>query len=155
MTEIARDVVIVGAGSAGLTAANDLRMAGLSVAVLDAHDRISEALDERAHLLAERLGEDVLLGRPVHALNWSTTPSVIAAAEGLTVHARFGILAHQPASGPAAITVEPAVTAFPASAPPDLDRVPGRTSSTAPIHFAPSDDLARMAASAIIETIRS
>ena len=31
MAEITRDVLIVGAGAAGLTAANDLRKAGLSL----------------------------------------------------------------------------------------------------------------------------
>lgn len=40
MTEINRDVVIVGAGAAGTTAGNELRKAGLSVAVLEARDRV-------------------------------------------------------------------------------------------------------------------
>ncbi len=44
MTEITRDVVVIGAGAAGLTAANDLRAAGLSVAVLEARDRIGGRL---------------------------------------------------------------------------------------------------------------
>mgnify|MGYP001104132597 FL=1 len=44
MNEITRDVVVIGAGAAGLTAANTLRGAGLSVAVLEARDRVGGRL---------------------------------------------------------------------------------------------------------------
>jgi putrescine oxidase len=43
-TEITRDVVVVGAGAAGLTAANELRARGLSVAVVEARDRVGGRL---------------------------------------------------------------------------------------------------------------
>ena len=40
MTAITRDVVIIGAGPSGLSAAHELKKAGLSVAVLEARDRV-------------------------------------------------------------------------------------------------------------------
>src|SRR6478735_8999661 len=44
MTELTRDVVIIGAGAAGTTAADELKKAGLSVVVLEARDRVGGRL---------------------------------------------------------------------------------------------------------------
>ena len=44
MSAIERDVVIIGAGASGLTAATELKKAGLTVAVLEARDRVGGRL---------------------------------------------------------------------------------------------------------------
>ena len=44
MSSIERDVVIIGAGASGLTAATELKKAGLTVAVLEARDRVGGRL---------------------------------------------------------------------------------------------------------------
>ena len=44
MQKIERDVVVIGAGASGLTAATELRKAGLTVAVLEARDRVGGRL---------------------------------------------------------------------------------------------------------------
>jgi len=44
MNELTREVVVIGAGAAGLTAANELKKAGLSVAVLEARKRVGGRL---------------------------------------------------------------------------------------------------------------
>jgi putrescine oxidase len=59
MTRIERDVVVIGAGACGLTAATQLRAAGASVVVLEARDRVGGRLwtDESSGALLELGGQ--------------------------------------------------------------------------------------------------
>src|SRR5271163_4261164 len=65
MTEVTHDVVVVGAGMAGLTAARTLAEAGLKVLVLEAQDRIGGRIWTR-HVGDEaiELGAEFIHGRP-------------------------------------------------------------------------------------------
>ena len=63
MQSLERDIVVIGAGPSGLTAAWELRKAGLSVAVLEARDRIGDRLRRTPSWKAESLSR--LCGRPV------------------------------------------------------------------------------------------
>ena len=64
--------------------------------------RVVGGLQQVPLLLAERLGDDVLLGQPVRSLEWSDpssgsgTGGVVAVTDRTTVRARFAILAHAP-----------------------------------------------------------
>ena len=65
MRETADDVVVVGAGMAGLTAARALAEAGLRVAVVEARERIGgRILTERVGGEAIELGAEFIHGRP-------------------------------------------------------------------------------------------
>src|SRR5260370_42188958 len=65
MTDSAHDVVVVGAGMAGLTAARGLAEAGLKVLVVEAQDRIGGRIWTR-HVGDEaiELGAEFIHGRP-------------------------------------------------------------------------------------------
>ncbi|TNM60002.1 FAD-dependent oxidoreductase [Streptomyces sp. NP160] len=81
--ELDVDVVVVGAGAAGLTAATDLRRAGLSVVVLEARDRVGG-----------RLHTDVVDGAVLEVGGQWVSPdqtALLATLDelGLTTHPRF------------------------------------------------------------------
>lgn len=67
MTEEA-DVIIIGAGAAGLTAARELSIAGLSVIVLEARDRIGGRINTHRDSYPIELGAEFVHGKPPETL---------------------------------------------------------------------------------------
>ncbi|KHK98950.1 Putrescine oxidase [Microbacterium mangrovi] len=67
----------------------------LAVAGARSARRVAGGMQQVPLLLAERLGEDVLLEQPVHELRWDAD-GVSAVAESVTVHARWAVLAYAP-----------------------------------------------------------
>lgn len=59
-------------------------------------ERVVGGLQQVPLLLAERLGDDVLLGQPVHTVDWSESGVTVLTDGGLTVRGRFVVLAHAP-----------------------------------------------------------
>ncbi|MDY0908888.1 NAD(P)/FAD-dependent oxidoreductase [Microbacterium sp. CFBP9034] len=59
-------------------------------------ERVVGGLQQVPLLLAERLGDDVMLGEPVTEVHWSDDGVRVVSDEGLAVNARFVILAHAP-----------------------------------------------------------
>ena len=59
-------------------------------------ERVVGGLQQVPLLLAERLGDDVMLEQPVHTIQWSDDGVTVLTDGGLTVRARFAILAHAP-----------------------------------------------------------
>ncbi|MFF2675493.1 flavin monoamine oxidase family protein [Arthrobacter koreensis] len=59
--------------------------------------RVAGGMQQVSERMAAELGEDVILGAPVRTLRWSEEgPSVTAEADGVTVHARYAIMAVPP-----------------------------------------------------------
>lgn len=78
------DVLILGAGMAGLTAARTLAQAGLRVLVLEAQQRVGgRILTERAHGKTIELGAEFVHGRPQELLD-------LIHEAGLTLYERTG-----------------------------------------------------------------
>src|ERR1700679_1989687 len=66
MTDKTHDVVVIGAGMAGLTAARKLAEAGVEVLVIEAQDRIGgRILTEHVGGEAIELGAEFIHGRPL------------------------------------------------------------------------------------------
>jgi monoamine oxidase len=78
---IRADVVVIGAGAAGLAAAKDLAEAGLSVAVLDARDRTGgriATVRDRSWPLPVELGPEFIHGRPPETLSLLRSTGLLA-----------------------------------------------------------------------------
>jgi len=59
--------------------------------------RVAGGMQQVSERMAAELGEDVVLGAPVRTLRWNAEgPSVTAEADGVTVHARYAIMAVPP-----------------------------------------------------------
>ncbi|MGZ3678897.1 MAG: flavin monoamine oxidase family protein [Ktedonobacterales bacterium] len=81
------DVIVIGAGAAGLAAAHTLSLHGRSVAILEARDRIGGriyTLRPSAYDLPIELGAEFIHGRPPETF-------AIAQAAGLTICERIGV----------------------------------------------------------------
>ncbi len=59
--------------------------------------RVAGGMQQVSERMAAELGDDVVLGAPVRTLRWNAEgPSVTAEADGVTVHARYAIMAVPP-----------------------------------------------------------
>ncbi|MFZ3414986.1 flavin monoamine oxidase family protein [Arthrobacter sp. 3Tela_A] len=59
--------------------------------------RVAGGMQQVSERMAAELGDDVVLGAPVRTLRWNADgPSVTAEADGVTVHARYAIMAVPP-----------------------------------------------------------
>ncbi|MER1997841.1 MAG: NAD(P)/FAD-dependent oxidoreductase, partial [Arthrobacter sp.] len=59
--------------------------------------RVAGGMQQVSQRMAAELGDDVVLGAPVRTLRWNEEgPSVTAEADGVTVHARYAIMAVPP-----------------------------------------------------------
>ncbi len=103
METMGQDILVIGAGAAGLSAARDLCAAGCKVTILEARDRIGGRIltvrDERVPLPVE-LGAEFIHGRPPQTFNL-LAPAKLTAYEVLGEHwYRESGLLHK-AEGPA------------------------------------------------------